>query len=202
MEKSFYVKETFNYVPFADVLLTLRDLAFSTSGCPNPDDPIVMHLRIKSSNQKMFANLADLFKNMDEYLLGKKYSFENHGKNLGMMSLMDFRKKIILVADKSYPDFLESKELNEFINMTSNSVFMRAVRFTKDVKYSPDISELKTFNKRNMTIVMPDYTSNPANPNPILSRALGCQLVAMRYQRQDAALMIQTISREEDTRLF
>lgn len=192
MEKSFYVKETFNYVPFSDVLLTLRDMAFSTSGCPNPDDPIILHLRIKSSNQKMFANMSDLFKNMEEYMLGKKYSFESHGKNLGMMPLMKFRRKIIVVADKSHPDFLENKELNEFVNMTSNSVFMRAVRFTKDVKYSPDVNELKTFNKRNTTIVLPDYTSNPVNPNPILSRSLGCQLVAMRYQRQDAALMQDT----------
>ena len=192
LDKSVYVKETFNYVPFADVLTSLRDLAFSSSGTPNPTDPIVLHLRIQSSNMKMFKNLAGMFKNMSQYVLGKEYSFENQGKNLGNVKLLNFRNKIIIIADKSNPSFLESSELKEYINMTSNSVFMRALRYTQGVKYTPDVDELKSYNKRNMTIVLPDDTANPENPSGLLSRSMGCQMVAMRYQLPDSTLKQDT----------
>ena len=188
IDKSYYVKETFNYVPFANVLLTLRDYAFSSTGAPNPRDPIIIHLRIKSSNQKMFSNMAKLFRESADLLLSKEYSFENQGKNLGRTPLSKYLGKIIVIADKSYPDFLENRDLNEFINMTSNSIFMRALRFTKDVKFTPDVSEMKAYNKQNFTIVLPDDTVDPDNPNPLLSRALGCQMVAMRYQKPGASM--------------
>ena len=55
MEDNFYVKETFNYVPFSDVLQTLRDFGFSSTGSPNPDDPIIIHLRFKSTNNNRYS---------------------------------------------------------------------------------------------------------------------------------------------------
>jgi len=188
MEDNFYVKETFNYVPFADVLLALRDYGFASTGAPNPDDPFILHLRIKSTNNKMFDSLASLFESMGNYMLGKEYSFENDGKNLGNTQLLNFKKKILIIVDKSNSAFMESEKLKEYVNLTSNSVFMRALRYTSDVKYTPDMDDLKNYNKRNLTIVLPDNTLNPDNPNSILSRSLGCQLVAMRYQLPDGLL--------------
>jgi hypothetical protein len=58
-----------------------------------------------------------------------------------------------------------------------------------DVKNNPDINELIEYNRRNMTIVMPDKGSSPSNPNGIGCRASGCQMVAMRYQYVDNYLM-------------
>ena len=195
LDKNVYVKETFNYVPFAEVLNILRDFAFSSSGAPNPTDPLIIHLRIQSNNTKMFTNMALLFKNLSRYVLGKEYSFENQGRNLGREQLLKFKNKMIVIGDKSNPAFLESQELKEYINLTSNSVFMRELRFTQGVKYTPDVDELKTYNKRNMTIVLPDETSDPENPSGLLSRTLGCQLVAMRYQLSDSTL-------KQDTEFF
>jgi len=192
MDKNFHVKETFNYVPFGDVLVTLREFAYSSSGCPNPNDPIIIHLRMQSTNQKMFSNMAVMFKNMSEYVLGSKYSDENGGNNLGDTPLLSLRRKIVVIADKSNSAFLENKALNEFINMTSNSVFMRALRYTQGVKHTPDMDELKEFNKQNMTIVLPDDKNNPENPGSIVSRTLGCQFVAMRYQSPDSMLREDT----------
>lgn len=195
MEDNFYVKETFNYVPFSDVLQTLRDFGFSSTGSPNPDDPIIIHLRFKSTNNKMFAYIASLFESMNEYVLGKEYSFENDGKNLGDMQLLNFKKKLLIIADKSNSAFMSSEKLKEYVNLTSNSVFMRALRYTSDVKYTPDMDDMKTYNKRNITIVMPDNTPNPDNPSSLLARTMGCQMVAMRYQLPDSLL-------KEDTNFF
>jgi len=181
---NFFVKETFNSVNFSDVMSIIKDYAFSGGTCPNPKDPIIIHLRIMSNNQQMYSNLANIFKSYDSIMLGKDYSYENYGENLGTTPILQLMGKIILIVDKTNNSFLENKNLLEYINLTSNSVFMRAVDYY-NVKNNPDINELTNFNKTGMTIAIPDKGSNPPNPSSILCRAAGCQMVAMRYQTID-----------------
>lgn len=57
------------------------------------------------------------------------------------------------------------------------------------IKNNPDMNELIEFNKRGMTIVLPNNGSNPENSSGIVSRANGCQMVCMRYQMVDNNLM-------------
>jgi len=181
---NYFVKETFNSVNFSDVMSTISNYAFSGGTVPNPSDPLIIHLRVKSNEQAMYTNLATIFKSYDNIMLGKNYSYENHGKNIGAQPLTSFMNKIILIVDKSNNSYLENKEFMEYVNMTSNSVFMRALSYY-DVKNTPDVNELEQFNQRCMSIVYPDLGVNPTNPSGILCRATGCQMVAMRYQHVD-----------------
>ena len=80
---SVYVKETFNSVNFSDVMSTIQSNAFSGGSCPNPKDPLLIHLRCMSNNPIMYSSLANIFKSYDSIMLGKEYSYENHGHNLG-----------------------------------------------------------------------------------------------------------------------
>ena len=185
---SYYVKETFNSVNFGSVMDTIRNYAFSGSTCPNPTDPVIIHLRCKSNNQDMYSKLADIFKANNDIMLGMKYSYEIEGKNLGNVPLMSLQNKVILVMDRSNPAFIENEKLLEYVNMTSNSIFMREYNYY-NVKNTPDINELTEFNRRGMTIVTPDTGSDPANPSGMVCRASGCQMVAMRYQFVDNNLM-------------
>jgi hypothetical protein len=184
----YYVKETFNSVNFASVMDTINNYAFSGGTCPNPTDPLLIHLRIKSNNQEMYSNLANIFKSYDNIMLGKEYSYENTGQNIGNTPLLSFQNKVILIVDKMNSAFLENQDFLEFVNLTSNSVFMRALNYY-DVKNSPDTQELTEYNKRDMTIVLPDKGTSPSNPSGFLCRAYGCQMVAMRYQSVDNFLM-------------
>jgi hypothetical protein len=184
----YYVKETFNSVSFGDVMSTIQGYAFSGGTCPNPTDPVIIHLRIKSNNQEVYSNMANIFKSYDTIMLGSDYSFENYGKNIGTQPLLSFQNKIIVVVDKINNAFLENQEFLEYVNLTSNSIFMRAYDYY-NVKNNPDINELTEYNKKNMTIVLPDSGVNPANPSGFLCRASGCQMVAMRYQMVDNFLM-------------
>lgn len=211
-EDSYFIKETYNAVDFADVMYTIKQYAFSNSTCPNPLDPIIIHLRIKSTNQQMYSNLAALLSQYDSDLLGKEYSCEKLRTNLGDVKLMEFVNKMVIIVDKSNTSFMENPSCNklicdkdssgetaqncfvEYVNMTSNSMFMRALHFY-DVKFSPDMNELQEFNKKNMTIVFPDKGANPPNINAILTRETGCQMNAMRYQLVDQYL-------EEDAVFF
>jgi hypothetical protein len=185
---SYYVKETFNYIYFGDAMNIIRDYAFATSTAPNAADPIIIHLRIKSNNQEMYKKFARLLKNYENILLSKDYGFEYFGKNFGTVELRKLRGngmgKVVIIVERSNTTFLEVPEFYEFVNMTSNSVFMRALHYY-DIKYTHDLQELIDFNRQNMTIGMPDKGSNPDNPSSIVMRESGCQLLGMRYQKID-----------------
>lgn len=181
---NFYIKETYNFVLFSNVMDTINSYAFGGGGCPNPNDPLLIHLRIKSMNQNMYKKLAKIFKSYSNIMLGNDYSYENSGKNIGATPLLAFKGKIILIIDKSNNAFFENKDLMEYVNLTSNSVFMRVLRYS-NIKNSPDIHELQEFNKKNMSIVLPDNEINPPNPSGVICREAGCQMVAMRYQYVD-----------------
>jgi hypothetical protein len=188
----YYVKETFNSVPFGSVMDTIKNYAFSGGTCPNPTDPLIIHLRIKSNNQEMYSNLANMFKSYDSIMLGKEYSYENSGRNLGSVPLLTFQNKVILIVDKINNAFLENENFLEYVNLTSNSIFARVYDYY-NVKNNPDTQELTEYNKKNMTIVIPDSGSSPANPSGILCRAYGCQMVAMRFQTVDNFLTENTL---------
>lgn len=181
---SYFVKETYNSVNFSDVMSTIANYAFSGGTVPNPTDPLIIHLRTKSNDQAMYTNLANIFKSYDNLMLGKNYSYENYGQNIGVQPLTSFMNKIILIVDKSNNGGFENKDFMEYVNLTSNSVFMRALSYY-DVQNTPDINELEQFNQRCMSIVYPDVGTNPSNPSGVTSRAAGCQMVAMRYQYVD-----------------
>jgi hypothetical protein len=191
---SFYIKETFNNVPFSDVMNIVVNYAFSGGTAPNPNDPILFHLRIKSNNLEMYKNLAKLFKEYRKFFLDPAYSYEYGGKNIGDVKLMDLSNKIILIIDKSNNRYLDNEDFYEYVNVTSNSVFMRALNFY-NVKNTPDLSELQNFNKKNMTICMPDKGTSPPNPSGVVARETGSQMTAMRYQNYDVNL-------QEDEKFF
>lgn len=194
VDDNYYVKETYNYVGFAEVMSALQNFAFSNSTCPNPRDPIILHFRIKSTNQKMYTALGNILKKYSNLVLGPQYSFENTGQNLGNVKLLDLIGKIAIIVQKDNTAFMENSDFYEYVNMTSNSVFMRALKYY-DVKFTPDMNELIEYNKLNMTFARPDTGSRPPNPSGILTRAMGCQMTGMCYQTRDQTL-------QEDTAFF
>lgn len=207
---NYYIKETYNSVPFLSVMSTIVNNCFAYSTAPNPTDPVLLHLRIKSTNQKMLTNCSQIFKQYDKFLLGSHYSYEYtyssqvtdpslnvvndtnvndvyYTHNLGNVKLSELTGKIIIIVDRLNTAFMDNAEFYEYVNMTSNSMFMRALNYY-DVKFTPDMNELQEYNKKNMTIAMPDVGTDPENPSGVICREMGCQLVAMRYQKFDANL--------------
>lgn len=181
---NYHVKETFNSVSFASVMETIKNYAFAGGTCPNPTDPLIIHLRCKSNNQKMYSKLAEIFKSNNNMLLGMQYSFSTEGKNLGNVPLLKLKNKVILIIDSSNKASLENEELMEYVNLTSDSIFMRKYNYSK-IENNEDKNELTKFNEKGMTIVIPDNQSSPPNPSGEVCRESGCQMVAMRYQLED-----------------
>jgi hypothetical protein len=197
---NYFIKETYNSVPFADAMTMIVNNGFSASTAPNPQDPIILHLRIKSTNQKMFDKLAAIFNTYDYLTLGPEYSFEYtqcnmveekkqqcYSKNLGDVPLSELKGKIVIIVDRSNTAVSDNQSLYEFVNMTSNSLFMRLLNYY-DVKFTPDMNELITYNKKAMTLCIPDKGNNPENPSGVVTREMGCQMMAMRYNYVDQYL--------------
>ena len=181
----FSIKEMYNSIPFQSAMEVIEDYAFSGSTCPNSHDPLILHFRIKSNNKPIYEIMAkNLYNTLERRMLGKKYSYENDGKNLGNVPIKNLMGKVIIIVDKSNPLY-EDTALDEYVNMSSNSVFMRALR-AHNVIYTHDMQELIEFNKKNMTIVLPDLSSKNTNFSSSLCMKYGCQLVAMAFQNFDA----------------
>lgn len=182
--KDFHSKEMYNYINLYEALEIINNNAFSNGSCPVPNDPLILHFRISSNNKKMYENMANnIFTTIESRLLEKEYSYEYTGHNLGAVPLKHFQKKIIISVDKSNVVF-EDTPLKEYVNIASNSIFLRASR-DYDIKYTPDSNELIEYNKKHMTFSMPDLSSYNSNSSPALNFSYGCQWVGMNFQNFD-----------------
>ena len=184
---SFDVKSTYNSIPINEVLKRVRDRAFSGAYCTNSGDPLMLHFRIMSAHPHVADDIASsIASNLGSRTLGKKYSNQYGGQNLGALPLETFMGKVIICVDRSN-DVFRGTKLDEWINICSGTPFMRGLRFS-DVKFSHDTNELTEFNKKNMSIVMPDKTDQIVNPNSAICMHYGCQLTAMAMQKESATL--------------
>lgn len=186
-QKDYNVKESFNYVKFGTAMQIVNDYCFSGSNCPNPKDPIMLHFRIKSNNGKMYEAMTDiLLEKLKGRLLGNEFNNENHGENMCSEPINKFMGKVIIIVDKTNNKY-ETTKLDEYVNIASNSVFMRALR-DYDVTFTPDHKELTAFNRKHMTFTMPDMSSDVSNVKSTLHMKYGCQMVGMSYQNYDEQL--------------
>jgi hypothetical protein len=185
-QSSYYIKEGSNVCPFTSVMQILTTYGFSSANVPNPNDPLFIHLRFFSSNETMFQNLANIFKQYDNLLLDPTYAFQNtNNPLLTTTKLTDLMNYIIICVDATNSSFLDCSDLCEYVNLTSNSMNFRSLSYSDVVNLS-DIQELQRFNSTNgnMTMVTPDMTSSD-NPNSIVTQEAGIQITCMMFNLTD-----------------
>jgi len=181
---SYTVKQLFNSVPLSVAMKVVNDYAFSNSTSPNHHDPVILHFRIMSKRKELYDSITKILADtLGSRLLDENYSYENHGKNLGADNVCTFLDKVIIAVDKTNPTYVDTP-LYEFVNIASNSAFLRILR-QNQVIYTPDSKELKDFNKKNMTIVLPNLGVNPTNMDSAICMRYGCQMVGMSLQNLD-----------------
>ena len=200
-KNNFNVKGSYNSIPFSEAMTVISAYAFAGSTCPNSDDPLILHFRIMSNIAHIHDQMATiLYNTLEDRLLGKKFSYENDGLNLGGYQLSLLMGKVIIMVDKSNPLFTSTR-LYEYVNITSKSVFVRSLRYN-DLLYSPDTEELTYFNKENMTIVLPDVSATNNNFSPTLAKSYGCQMSGMSFQNFDQNMQYYTQMFDESGSAF
>jgi hypothetical protein len=185
------VKGTFNSLPISNVFQVINQYALRGSAtCPNPTDPLFLHLRIKSNRNEIYNQIADALNSNFKNLLSKddkKYSFEAHGENIGQCPLTAFMGKVIVILDTPNMNYRKTR-LEELVNFSSSTPFFKQLR-NYEVVYTHDMDGLIDYNKKNMTITMPDYSSGTNNVPAALHHKFGCQFVCMNYQNMDKHLV-------------
>jgi hypothetical protein len=185
---NYFVKETYNFVNFSSAMGVVKNNAFSSAVAPNPQDPIIIHLRLYSTNKTMMNKIAEIFKAIGsrQFMDNDENYGSNRDGNFGdTVKLSKMAGKIVVVVNGQKAVY-EDTDLYEWVNMESGTANMQLFRF-RDIKNTPDIKETIILNKHAMTMVLPDMFANPENPSGIVCRELGCQMVALRFQQIDNA---------------
>ena len=185
MTNNFSVKETFNSIDFEEALFFITRNAFNNLFVNNSGDPIIIHLRFKSENIKMYDNLAAILSKYQSYFIDKQYK----NVNLGSVSLSALMGKISILVNDYSKTYSTCDALMEYVNMTSGSGNMRMQTFS-DIKNgdSNQHLDLINFNKQFMTICVPDKESSQVNPDITFFKDTGCNMFALMYQFQDQNL--------------
>lgn len=187
--QSIYQKGTYNSLPFAETMENVNTWAFSPSTCQNSDDPLFLHFRIKSNQPHVYSDMVKAINtNFKNRKLGKEYNYQYGGHNLGKVPLAQLQGKVIIMCDAGNDMFINTPKvgsLNEYVNIASGSTFMRLLR-DSEVKHTPNMDELITYNKKNMSITMSDLNTSDANMNASTHRKYGCQMICMNFQNGDS----------------
>lgn len=207
------VKETYNSLPVADVLGEIANTAFSGNAttvidnkvvpqCPNPDDPLLLHFRLKTNNISILNALArEIASSFGDRLMPIQYMRENDFKNMTAVSIKEMQGKVVIMVEKTGPLLYQSKDLWEVTNVTTNSNFIREMRFF-DAKNVSNMNELEEYNKKNMSIVLPDLKPTNDNYTAYVPMAMGCQMCAMNFQNLDDNLIAYNAQFEEKKSAF
>ena len=184
---NYYMKGTYNSLPFSEVMAKVNSYAFSHGTCPNAEDPLFLHFRIKSKKPHVYEDMTKAFyQHFGSKKLGKEFSYESYGENLGTVPLKTLRNKVIVMCDRSNNMF-QNTSFNEYVNISSGSHFLRKLR-NYDIQYTHNYKSLIESNKKNMVISMPDLSNDSTNMNVLLHFKYGCQMPCMNFQNMDANL--------------
>ena len=187
-------KQSYNTLNFEKTMKLISNYAFSDGYCPCPNDPLILHFRIKSKNQKIYKDMSSIILTMfNNYLLSSKYSFAFEKDNLTKDSitsepLKNFKRKVIIMVDGSNKTYMETP-LYELINALSGTNHINLNEYSQATIFARNIEDIILHNKRAMTFIRPDLDDEPINPDPVTAMdQFGCQFVAMCFQKYDSYL--------------
>jgi hypothetical protein len=171
---SYSEKETYNSIPFDQILALISTQAFTGDISPNPKDPLFIHLRIKSGNIKMFSALNKMLNKLQNLYKG------DVSPSTVISTIMG---KIVIIVSQDNKAYLTSGAYN----MVSGTPPFYLYKYESIQNLSS--AEIKEMHKpKTMSIVIPSAGSNPPNIDLNKIIKLQCSMVAMRYQLNDPQL--------------
>jgi hypothetical protein len=195
-QPEFTMKEVYNYVPFAEAIKVVEQLAFSTSGAQNSNDPLFLCLRIKSRNIMIYQAIADILKtNLSRRLLDPRFAYSFHGEDLGKIRLTSLMNKIIIILDETpgsdskinTREIYKRTALYEYVNVT---VTNGTSKYTFKELADSNNNAIKEDAKKSLKYVVPERSTKSDNIyDATIPFNDGCQMVAMAFQENDANII-------------
>jgi len=172
---------TYNTVPFEDCCLAVANNAFKTS------TPFILSIVFHTEDTTIADTCADIMKNtLRRFMLDSSYSYQR--KNIALEPICNLLNKLIVVSGEHH----KGTALDELVNISWSSSLCRRLTYTQ-ASQTYDHEELTEYNKRNITLVVPDLdTTSMANRSAEICFSYGCQWVLMNYGSLDNAMEVYT----------
>ena len=201
-----YAKESYNSIPFAEVIDTITAYAFSNGYSPNPTDPLFINLRIRSVNKKIYNDMADiLYSKLERRMLGKEYSYgscnaiatDGAHKNsyictsLGEVPIKDLQNKVIIMLQEDNPSESVATETNlyEYVNVSNLTDNYRIMR-EEEVHGTHDLASLVNYTSKYLCLTTPNLSSLDDNLAGNIIQRLGVHFIGMNFQNRDNNLIV------------
>lgn len=169
-------------IPFIDVCEKISKTAFSPAYVKNSSDPLFININFKTWGNKLTINkCAEIIKkNFLHKLLSNKFAYQGRftSTNLATTPIKELLNKVVIITSGN----ITNTDMDELSNLhpEKNSNFRDLTN--TNVKDSYDLKEIKEYNKKNITRVVPDFNSRvKENYNYFTSYAVGCQFMCMNY---------------------
>jgi len=188
-----YLKKSINHLELYDVLNTINNDCFKQSSCPNPKDPLFIHLRIKTKNRNIYDKIHSIMKENKSFyrkLLDDKYKKNGEITNAKIReaTLEDLinhsrgeGKIVIICSDPNFKYEGTSFE-NDCMHIGNNNPL---VSFLPDDKIINSFSPptLTDSNKKNLSITYPNLNTGSVaeNSKGSLHFKYGCQFICMNF---------------------
>lgn len=189
-----------NTLPLGQVFYNIVTSAFSAP-TPNSNDPLFIHLRIKSKDTALYEMIA---KSVNKNIKNRLYK----GAVDGHTPISELMGKIVLIIDKktapTYKDipncseFLETEtkkecfNLGDYVYLESNGDNLRVYKYNEILDQStnpPVINDNGTTDLTVLKLVHPNFQTDKSNPDAsVFYKDYGIQLVAIRLYMVDANL--------------
>jgi len=178
---------TYNTLKFEDCCTTLANTMFSSGTTPGYQNPFVLSLNFHSEDNAFITRCADVMKmTLRKFMLHSGYSYQR--KNLAVEPICNLMGKLVIISGGN----TKGNGMDELVNMSWASSNLRRMTYT-EASQTFDHEELIEYNKRNITLVVPDMTSSDVkNKNAEICFSFGCQWVAMNYGSLDNAMELYT----------
>ena len=179
-------KYTYNTVPFEACCQVLANDAFNAGTTTASSDPFIVSLVFHTENTNIFNACADTMKTtMARSMLGSSFSYQR--KIITNEPIADFAGKFIIVSGANVKGTL----MDELVNLSWAGSHLRRLTYTEAAQ-THDYQELIDYNKKNITMVVPDGSISLENNNPQILFTYGCQWVMMNYGSLDKGMETYT----------
>lgn len=177
---------TYNNVPFEKCCQVLANDAFNPGTTTASSDPFVVSVVLHTNTTAVINACAEIMKStMRKYMLDSSFSYQR--KVIPNEPVCDFAGKFIIVSGPS----VKGTQMDELVNLSWGSSHLRRLTYT-EAAMSHDTDELTNFNKKGITMVVPDGSTSLENSNPQILFTYGCQWVMMNYGSLDKAMAVYT----------
>jgi hypothetical protein len=176
------VDYAYNTVSFESCCVSVINNAFNSITSPVSTDPFVLSLVFHTDKTKTINAAAEILKTTcRSHMLGSEYSYSR--KNLAVEPVCNLQSKLILVSGGEIKGTL----MEELINLSWSTSHLRRMTYTQ-ASQPHDHDELITYNRNNITMVVPDIGEDLVNNNPQILFTFGCQWIMMNYGSIDTMM--------------